>query len=347
VRAAVARCAEACRAGDYSTALDEVAMAMPAAGEPALEAELLVWRAQAHLGMGRPAAAAEAAHRAWELNPSPHACFLLATALAELGIVEESERLLRLGVDLFRDTPQLRVRLAVLLAEEGRVPEALEELEAIPPAEIEDGDLAVFVYGMRANLLAMAGRWEEAAATVRAGLDRYPGDPTLRETEAVVRAAWRRERALKALARSWRTSLEPHEGAAGEVDEVVEGLCLALEVPEVVNLAARRLWRAVHRATGVRPTAVRAWAAAAVVAGTELDGMPASAAALARLVGASPHTTRAALRRIRAFLATLDPQLARRNFAALANPRLEEEPERAPRRRRAGRVLEFPGTRGG
>jgi len=115
------------------------------------------------------------------------------------------------------------------------------------------------------------------------------------------------------------------------------------ERPRLVVLAARRLWRAFSAAEKVRPQAPDPWAAAFVLAIMELDGQQPSASAMARALGVSPSTVRSALRRVRAFLGNLEPQLAGRFFAAAANPRLNEAPAARDRSSSRGKLVLFPG----
>jgi hypothetical protein len=94
---------------------------------------------------------------------------------------------------------------------------------------------------------------------------------------------------------------------------------------------------------------VEAWALAVLLAVTRLDGLDVRVSPAARAVWANEGTVRQALRRVEGFLGGFDDRFARRQFAAMANPRLDEEPnDQSPgRKREGGTVLRFPDpTRG-
>ena len=80
----------------------------------------------------------------------------------------------------------------------------------------------------------------------------------------------------------------------------------------------------------------------ALLAVAELDGEPIPAAAMARCIAANPGTIRTALRRFRSYLGELQPEFARRSFAAYGNPRLGEAEQQSPPPRRGASVIEFP-----
>ncbi len=338
------RCLEWTQAERHRKVLGEVDRLLPQVrGEPHLEAQLLVWKAQALLAMGLGDRALPTATRSWDLEASPHACHLLANTLNAVGEADQAEELVRLGRQLFPEALHLSLQLAMMLADQGRVPEALKVLDQIPEDAELGEDLQVFVFGLRANLLAVVGRWGEAEQLLGEGLRRHPGSDVLREARGSLTSAHHRTRAEAALARSWEASLDSLEGVADEVDGAVEQVAAALELPRLRMLAARRLWRAYLLDGPVRLQAVGAWAAALLAMVTELDGERAIPAAFAPAADAVPGTIRSALVRLRGFLAQQDHELVRRAFAALANPRLSEDEPDGPEPRGAGaNVVDFP-----
>lgn len=346
VRRALKRCVELSRSGRHKKAVEEVERAFPVAeGHPDLEGELLIWKAQALLTMGRPEEAVPAAEAAWELAPSPHACYLTGCALADLGELEEAEKMLTLGGELFPEAPHLKVRLAMLLTEQARLPEALDLLEEIELGDEVVESLALFTYGLRANILGVLRRWTEAEEQVSEGLDRFPGNRLLEETGLSIAVVRRRAEAGDSLARTWAEELvELEQPAAADVDDAICEVGRALGTPKLAVLAGRRLWRAFLEADPVRPTAAEAWALAAILAVTRLDGLSLPVGRASRAVRVSKKTVGSALRRIRAFLDGLEPEFARRQFAAMENPRLEEQPGNEGRRdaRSPGTVVRFP-----
>ena len=60
------------------------------------------------------------------------------------------------------------------------------------------------------------------------------------------------------------------------------------------------------------------------------------------LQACSPSTVRKVVRRLRDFLETLEPEFARRAFAAATNPRLDGRPGTAGPGIRPGEILPFP-----
>lgn len=337
------RCLEWSHAGRHRRVLEEVDRLLPEAeGHPSLAAHLLIWKAQALLAMGCADRALPAAMHAWDLQSSPHACHLMATALSALGEPDRSEELLEMGTHLFPDAVHLPVQLAMLMTDQGRLPEALDLLEDLPAEDELPDDLQVFVLGLKANLLAAMGRWWQADDVVRSAVELHPDSVLLQEAQASIHAAWGRTKAEQRLAKSWREGLEPLTGVAAEVDDAIIRFAAVIEVPELVALAARRLWRAVTAADPVRPQAPEAWAAAALAAISELDGGERPVAALARATGCHAATVRSALRRVRALLDDRDPVMVRRAFAAATNPQLDEDSSAGPGGRCQGRVIPFP-----
>ncbi len=338
------RCLEWTQAGRHRKVLTEIDRLVPqVAGEPHLEAQLLVWKAQALLAMGLGDRALPAASRSWDLEASPHACHLLANTLTAVGEAEEAEELLRLGRRLFPDALHLSLQLAMQLSDQGRVPEAIGVLDELPEDADLGDDLQVFIFGLRANLLAVMGRWNEAEILLGEGLRRHPDSDVLRETHGSLSSAHRRMRAEAALVRSWEGSLEPLEGVPAEVDDAVVQIAAAMEAPHLRALAARRLWRAFLRVGPVRPQAVGAWGAALLLVVTELDGERAVPAAFAPAADAVPATIRGVAARLRRFLSEQDRELAHRAFAAVTNPRLAEEPQQDGAEEEGGdNVIAFP-----
>lgn len=323
------RCLEYSQLGRHRKVLNEVEALLPLVdGQPALEAQVLIWKAQALLTMGCPERALPAAQRSWELETSPHACHLMASALASMGEADDAEDLLRAGADLFRSAVHLPVQLAMLLTDQGRLPEALDMLEGLPPLDGIPDDLEVFVLGLRSNILATMGRWREADGILSDGIGLYPESDILREARSSLGKAWSRERAERALVSSWEAELDAAGGVTDEVDEAVVRHALILEAPTLVCLAARRLWRSFVSHTPIRPQAPEAWATAMLAAIWELDGNTPSVAALARATRCVPSTVRGALTRVRTYIEGLDPGLAGRAFAAFGNPRLTAPSDR-------------------
>ncbi len=338
---ALARCLEWSHRGEHRRVLAEVERLLAlSADDPHMEAQLLIWKSQALLAMGHAERAFPAASRSWHLQCSAHACHLMATALHALGDSDQAEKLLQMGLELFRDAVHLPMQLAMMLADQGRMPEAIDVLDRVAPARELSEDLQVFLAGLRANLLATVGRWSEAEAVLEEGLGRHPDSPLLLETHDSLHRERRLRRAERALADSWRASLEPLDGVPAEVDEAVIHCGAVLETPELVVLAARRVWRAYLAQGPVRLQTPDPWATALVVSVLELDGRRPSAAALARATAVNPSTVRSALRRLRGFLADQDPEVARRAFGVTTNPRLDQAD---PRVATDGEVVRFPG----
>jgi hypothetical protein len=318
------RCLEWSQLGRHRRVLQEVEGLLPLVrDDDHLASQLLIWKSQALLAMGLPDRALPAASDSWELEPSPHACHLMSAALAALGEQDESEHLLRAGGELFPDAVHLPVQLAMQLTEQGRLPEAFDILTDLPQDVELPEDLEIFVVGLRANILATMGRWPEADGVLRDGIGRHPESSLLREARTSIGRAWCRERAERRLIASWEAGLTPLDDPDIEVDEAVESLSRAIECPRLVSLAARRLWRAMLEHDPVRPQVPEAWAVALLAAVWEIDGAPRSVAALARAARVSPSTARTSLARVRSFVGGLDPEMARRGFGAMGNPRLE------------------------
>lgn len=342
------RCAEWSQAGRHRRLLSEVEKVLPLARRhPQLLASLLIWKALSLLAMGLPERALPAATSSWQLEPSPQACHLVASALDSLGSGDDAEEMLRTGGELFPDAAHLHVQLAMMLAEQGRLPEALDMVDAVAPSDDLPEDVQIFLFGLRANLLATLGRWSEASALLTEGLESFPHSALLAETRTTLQQVWSKTRAERSLAESWLQGLEPLAGVAAEVDDAVARCGAILELSPLRRLAGHRLLRAFLAADRSRLLAPEAWAAAVLLEVLALDGERASAAALARAVGASPSTVQAASRRLRAFTGGLEPELARRSFAAHTNPRLNESPPDTERYAAAGRVVPFPGRRAG
>jgi tetratricopeptide (TPR) repeat protein len=342
VQRALERCLDWSQQGRHRKVLAEVERLLKlVAPDPQLSAELLIWKAQALLAMGYPQRALPAASASWQLASSPHACHLLAIALDAVGESDRAEELLVMGSELFPHAVHLPVQLAMILADQSRMPEALDVLDTVPPSLPLPDDLQVFLVGLRANLLATVGRWPEAEAAIEEGLGRHPGSSLLLEARSAISGEWNRRLAEASLVASWRAALERLDGVPAEVDDAIVRFGMGLELGELVVLAAQRLWRALCDRDPIRLQSPEPWAAALLIAVMELDGSRPSAAAVGRATSCSESTLRSALRRVRQYLEGLDPSFARRAFGAASNPRLDEAaPRRASQR---DTVVRFPG----
>jgi tetratricopeptide (TPR) repeat protein len=343
IERSVERCLEWTRLGRHKKVIAEVDRILPdVEGHNHFTATLLIWKAQAHLAMGCAELALPAASKSWELEPSPHACHLQSNALEAVGDLEGTEELLRMGWRLFPDAIHLPVQLAIVLSEQGRIPEALDILEEIPHDDQIPEDLKVFLFGMRSNLLATLGRWAEAEEVLQDGLDSHPESRLLGEAHDALRNARRRSSAEKTLAASWRDGLREVARVAADVDDAIIRCCAVNELSQLVCLAARRLWRAYVDDCDPRPQNPDPWGAAAVLATLEIDGDRPSIVGMVRSVGTNPSSTRRVLKRFRTFLASLDHEFKTRAFAAHTNPRLDGAPTAARRGDRTATVLPFP-----
>ena len=342
IERALRRCLEWSRTGRHLKIITEVDRALPAIGrQPPLEAQLLIWKAQAHLAMGDPDNAHLAADRSWNLDPSPYACHLLSNALTAVGQPDDAEELLKSGWNLFPNAYHLPVQLAILLSDQGRHPEALDTIDLLPRGAPVPDDLQVFLLGLHANLLATMGRWGEADGVLREGRHQHPESDLLEDAHNSLRGAWARFRAHENLADSWEEGLSPLDGVGLEVDAAIVRQGSFNELPKLVILGARRLWRAYLEANQPRLQSPQPWGAALLAAILELDGDKPSIAAMARLSRSPASTTRSALARFRRFLSELDTNMARRAFAATTNPQLND-PSISSADTRVGTVVPFP-----
>ena len=340
---ALRRCLELSRLGRYRKVVTEVDKHIDHLDElPQFQAALLVWKAQALLTMGHAEKALPFASQSWDLEPSPHACHLTSNALEALGDLEGSEELLRMGWRLFPEAVHLPVQLAVTLSDQARHPEALQILEEVPLDDRIPDDLQVFLFGIRSNLLAAMGRWAEAEEVLRDGKGCYPESQLLEDAHSALIGQKERNRAEKALISSWTDGVENLEGGAADVDDSVIRCGAVNEVPELVTLGARRLWRAYLENRNARPRVPDVWGAALILAILEMDGNEVFISAIARSVGCKPSSVGSVFSRLRAFLASLDREFAARAFAAETNPRLTGTP--SPRRRGipSADVVPFP-----
>jgi tetratricopeptide (TPR) repeat protein len=343
VEQSLERCLEWSRLGRHRKVVAEVERTLAIlSDDPQLEATLLIWKAQALLAMGYPDRALPPASRSWELDPSPHACHLQSNALEALGDVDGSEELLRMGWRLFPEAVHLPVQLAVVLSDQARLPESLDILDEIQVDDRIPDDLQIFLFGMRSNLLAALGRWAEADEALRDGLGFHPESKLLGDAQDALNHARRRARAEEALVASWRDGLEGIDGVAGEVDEAVIRCGEVNELPELVTLAARRLWRAFVEQKNPRLHAPDPWSAALVLAILEIDGNRPPIASIARSVQSKPSSVRSVLSRIRGFLSSLDPEMRLRAFAAHSNPRLDGAGSTHRLNERSANVVPFP-----
>lgn len=342
IQRSLERCLEWSQQGRHRKVLAEVERSLTRVrGHAHLESQLLIWKAQALLSMGCPDRALTAASDSWELNSSPHACHLMATAFNAVGKDERAEKYLIMGTELFPEAIHIPIQLVMLLADQGRLPEALDILDRVAPSVQVPEDMQVFLVGLRANLLATVGRWIEAEAVLEEGLGRHPDSLLLLETHDSISREWNRRRAEDRLQESWRQSLERIDGVAAEVDDAIIRCGGVLELSDLAVLAARRLWRTFSARFPIRVQTPEAWGAAIVTAILELEGHHPSATKIARAAAANPSTVRSARARVRDYLKDLDPGFARRAFGAESNPRLDEDGtggQKAP-----GTVLRFPG----
>jgi tetratricopeptide (TPR) repeat protein len=314
VEQSLERCLEWSRLGRHRKVVAEVDRTLPIlSNHPQLEATLLIWKAQALLAMGYPDRALPPATRSWELDPSPHACHLKSNALEALGNLEESEELLRMGWRLFPDAVHLPVQLAVVLSDQARHPEALDILDEI-----------------------------EVDERIPAGLGFHPESELLGDAQDALKHARRRARAEDALAASWRDELTVIDGVAGEVDDAIVCCGAVNELPELVVLAARRLWRAFVEQENPKLHAPDPWSAALVLAILEIDGDPRTIVTIARSVRSNPSSVRTVLSRLRNFLSSLDAEIRMRAFAAHRNPRLDGVPSTPQFNERPADVVPFP-----
>ena len=343
VEKSLENCLEWSRLGRHRKVVAEVEQTLPIVSDhPQLEATLLVWQAQALLAMGYPDRALPPASRSWELDPSPHACHLQSNALEALGDLDDSEELLRMGWQLFPEAVHLPVQLAVVLSDQARLPEALDILDEIQVDDQIPDDLQIFLFGMRSNLLAAMGRWAEADEALRDGLGFHPESELLGDAQDALKHARRLARAEEALVASWRAGLEEIDGVAAEVDEAVVSCGAVNELPELVTLASRRLWRAFVEQKKPKLHAPDPWSAALVLAILEIDGDRPSIASIARSVRSKPSSVRTVLSRLRNFLSSLDPEIRLRAFAAHSNPRLEGAGSTRRPNERSADVVPFP-----
>jgi tetratricopeptide (TPR) repeat protein len=334
------QCLQWTQLGRHRKVLSEVERTLPLAErETSLLAELLLWKAQALLNMSLPERARTAAERSWEMMPSPYSCYLMASAQYACGLEDEAEETFRVGMELFPEAQHLIVHLATVLAEQGRVSEALQLFEELT-GDLEEApdELQVHIIGLHANLLAVAGRWTDAESLLRDGLERFANNELLSEALGSLLEVRRYRAAARRLAGSWEEELA--EGRTDELDAAIMNAGLTLGASRLEVLAARRLARAM-RASISRPRAVDAWAVALIGVVRELDGQSESASSLARMVRAVPATVRRARSQIRAYLDELEPELVHRSFAAASNVRLDEPSEPGSRREVAS-VIAFP-----
>jgi hypothetical protein len=266
----------------------------------------------------------------------------MSNALYGLGEADRCEDLLRAGCEVFPDAVHLPIQLAMVLADQGRLPEALDVLDDLPEETVLIEDLHAFVTGFRANLLATLGRWSDADAVLRDGLGRDPQSELLHSTREEIARERRRAEARGSLLRSWRAVLDAPGGRGDDVEAAIEACGASIEESPLVVAAARRMWRAFRDADPVRPQSPEPWAAAMLLCVLELDGAAPTAAAMARATRTSADTVRSAARRGREFLAGMSPELRERAFAAEANPRLDDPP-RADADDGDSSVVRFPG----
>ncbi|NOZ78007.1 MAG: hypothetical protein GXP48_02260 [Acidobacteria bacterium] len=331
----------------YRKILEAVERALPTTDDlPELRTELLIWKAHAMGAMGMPDRAYAAAAGAWELEPSSQAAHLMALALIQEGEDDHAEEILRFGLQRFPGAAHLVFQLALLMAEQGRVPEAMDLVNDIEiDAGEEDEQVFALHVGIRANLLARMGRWDEAMQTIQGGLEAHPDIFELRRTYDTLKKQHDLHHARDHLATVWQTSLQPlHEASTAGVDASIETLGVSMELPRLVILAAQRLWRRFLDADPVQPRAHEAWAAALLASVFVIDGGSAPLSFFARYAGTSYETVRSAYRRIDTFLGRLHPEERLCAFAVRLNPQLDPShpgPPGAPAPQ-AGQLILFP-----
>jgi hypothetical protein len=265
-------------------------------GDRQLEAQLLVWKAQALLSMGSPERALPAASASWQLSPSPHACHLKATALNAAGDSDRAEELLGMGAELYPDAIYLPVQLAMMLADQGRMPEALEILDGLrrPCSFLTT---CVFLVGLRANLLATVGRWPERDGA-REGLDRHRAQPCCWRP-STPSASSNRQLAEEALVASWRDALALSRGRCGRGRRTRSSASARRSRSGPSSCSRQRLWRAFNDRESVRLVS-EAWRRRSDGGHGESRFQPPQLPSVATACSAS--TARAALRRVRRYI---------------------------------------------
>jgi len=251
--------------------------------------------------------------------------------------------MLEMGRKVFPSSVHLQLQLAMLLSDQGRLPEALAVIETTAPEADDSNEMQTFILGMQANLLATMGRWAEADSALREGLEQHPGSTLLHEAHESINHAWARNRAEEALVNSWQSGLQSMVGVPAEVDEAIVHFGAVVELPRLSVLAARRLWRAFASAVSPRVVSPDPWAVASLLAAAEVDGGRTAAAAMARATRTRPDTVRSILRKLRAFLDDFDAEFRNRAFGAFSNPMLDAQPERETPDTPFGQVVSFPG----
>ena len=149
--------------------------------------------------------------RAIALDEEPAALLGLATLLSKTGRVDEAVPVLRRLVKLRPDHGEGRLRLAVELARLGRDQRARKHFLRLIDSKQAEAWVVRLAYHELVRLVADRGRFDRAEALARAGLDRWPGDPSLRF--ALARIAEQRGDAKQA--RAWLAQVgEPPDVAS-------------------------------------------------------------------------------------------------------------------------------------
>jgi arylsulfatase A-like enzyme/Flp pilus assembly protein TadD len=187
---------------------------------PSLIDSLAIEIGKLELDLGNLEAAALNAEQAMKLNPDEAHLLLAGVAVKreDWAAAEREARLAR-GDEALPRVPALLV-LAKVLAEQGKLPAALAELERAARRVIESGHPVPTLASTRGDVLARMGRTSEAESSFREEIARFPGT-----TDAYVR--------LSILLASQRRF--------AEIEPLLEAMVAATPLPATYELAARAL----------------------------------------------------------------------------------------------------------